>query len=56
MWYHVAAELGDFSAISHRDDLAGKLTQDDIANARADAAKWLEKFDGKTLHAGRISH
>lgn len=56
MWYHIAAELGDPSAISNRDTLGEKLTQDDIAGARADAAIWLEKFDGKTLHAGRISN
>ena len=55
MWYHVAAELGDLSAISNRDGLAEKLTQEDILSAQSDAAKWLERFDGKTLHAGRIT-
>ena len=56
MWYHIAAELGDLSAISNRDDLAGKLTPEDVASAKADAAKWLERFDGKTLHAGTITN
>ena len=55
MWYHIASELGDFSAIANRDDLAGKLTQEDVLGAQAGAAKWLEKFDGKTLRAGRIT-
>ena len=56
MWYHIAAELGDTAAISNRDDLAKKLAQEDIVSAQSDAAKWLERFDGKTLHAGRISN
>lgn len=55
MWYHVAAELGDFSAISNRDTLREQLSQEDVLNAEAEAAKWLERFDGKTLRAGRIN-
>ena len=46
MWYHVAAELGDFSAIANRDALAEKLSQEDMLTAKANAAKWLEKFSG----------
>ncbi len=56
MWYHVAAELGDFSAIANRDALAEQLSQEAVLNAQAEAAKWLEKSDGKTLHAGTITN
>ena len=56
MWYHVAAELGDIGAISDRDALGEQLSPEDIAGAKANAAKWLEKFDGKTLHAGRVTN
>lgn len=54
MWYDVAAKLGDLAAQQKRDDLANKMSHDDLLSAQTLALKWLEGFEGKALHAGRI--
>ena len=54
MWYDVAAKFGDLAAEQKRDDLANKLSHDDLLNAQTLALNWLEGFEGKALHAGRI--
>ena len=54
MWYDVAAKLGDLAAQQKRDDLANKMSHDDLLSAQTLALEWLEGFEGKALHAGRI--
>ena len=54
MWYEVAAKLGDLAAEQKRDDLANKMSHDDLLSAQTLALKWLDGFEGKALHAGRI--
>jgi TPR repeat protein len=54
MWYDVAAKLGDFAAGQKRDDLASKMSHDDLLGAQTLALEWLEGFEGKALHAGRM--
>jgi TPR repeat protein len=54
MWYDIAAELGEISAVSDREDLADKLSPDEVLRAQAMASDWLEKRLGKGMHAGRI--
>ena len=54
MWYYIAAALEEFSAIADRDELAKKLSQDQVAQAEQKASEWLEIYQGKALHAGRI--
>lgn len=54
MWYYIAAELGETSAIADRDDLADRLSQDELNRAQATASDWLETRLGKGMQAGRI--
>ncbi len=54
MWYYIAAELEEFSAIADRDNLAEKLSPDQLAQAQQKASELLETYQGKVLHAGRI--
>ena len=54
MWYDVAAKLGDYAAEQKRDDLANKMSHDDLLSAQTLALEWLEGYEGEALHAGRI--
>lgn len=54
MWYYIAATLGDSASVSIRDELAEKLSADQVASAQGMAEKWLEEFEGKKLQAGRV--
>jgi TPR repeat protein len=53
-WYFVAGQLGDRDAAFKADELADKVDQEELLGARHVAESWLEKFDGKTMQAGRI--
>ncbi len=54
MWYDVAAKRGDTTAELKAKELAEKLSQDELLSAQQSALKWLDGFDGETMHAGRI--
>lgn len=54
MWYYIAAELDEFSAIADRDELAKRLTPEQVEGAEQKASEWLEIYQGKALHAGRL--
>jgi TPR repeat protein len=43
-WLNVAVELGDGSAAGKRDDLAGKMTADQISEANATTEVWMERY------------
>lgn len=45
-WFSIAAELGDFGAASDRDDLAGKMAPEKLAEATGLATSWLEAHPG----------
>lgn len=45
-WFNIAAELGDFGAASRRDDLTGKMSPEEIAEATGLATTWLEEHPG----------
>jgi TPR repeat protein len=50
-WYSIASELGDFNAASKRDDLAPKMSAEELAEAEQLASTWLENY--QTLHANQ---
>ncbi len=56
MWYDIAAQLGDIAAQSDRDQLAETMPKNDVLTAQGMSQRWLEGFDGKALHAGRIEN
>ncbi|MCH8073575.1 MAG: sel1 repeat family protein [Proteobacteria bacterium] len=41
-WFNIASEFGDYDAASKRDDLAGRMSADEIAAAAQLANTWLE--------------
>jgi TPR repeat protein len=45
-WFNIAAEFGDFGAASRRDDLAAKMSADELAEAGNLATAWLEENQG----------
>ena len=53
-WFDVAAQNEDLSAASERDDLADRLSEDEIFAARQSALQWLETFEASAMHAGKI--
>ena len=48
-WFSIASELGDYNAASKRDDLAAKMSADEITAADQLASTWLESY--QTLQA-----
>lgn len=51
MWYDVAAKLGDLTAEQKRDELAKKMSDDNLLAAQDMALRWLDGYEGKALHA-----
>jgi hypothetical protein len=51
-WFDVAAQRGDLDAGSERDDLIGRMSEEEIFAARRSALQWLEGFEGSAMHAG----
>ena len=54
MWFDIAAQRGDLIAESERDDLAPRMTEDEVFAARRSALQWLEGNEGTAMHAGTI--
>ena len=54
MWYSIAEGLGDINAGFKRDELESRLSEEELLNAKQQASTWLDNFDAKNLHAGRI--
>ena len=50
-WFSIAAELGDYNAASKRDELAPRMSADDIAAADLLAKTWMESYE--TVHANQ---
>ena len=50
-WFSIASEMGDFNAGSKRDDLAKRMSEEQIAVATEMAGAWLERRG--TLHANQ---
>ena len=44
MWFSIASDLGDYNAASKRDDVAARMSADEIAAAAVLADAWLESF------------
>lgn len=54
MWYYVSAALGDTSSLGSRDEFGAKISEEERLAAEAMAKKWLAKFEGGGLQAGRV--
>jgi len=54
MWFDIAAQRGDVSAVTERDNLAERLSEDEVFAAQRSALQWLEGFEGSAMHAGRL--
>jgi TPR repeat protein len=54
MWYDVSAKLGELAAVQRRDDLAKRMSDDDLLRAQDMALRWLDGYEGKALHAGTV--
>ena len=50
-WFSIAAELGDYHAASRRDDLAARMSADEIAEGNLLAKTWMENY--ATLQANQ---
>ena len=50
-WFSIAAELGDLNAASKRDDLAAKLSPEEIATVTETVSNWLASH--QDLHANQ---
>jgi TPR repeat protein len=50
-WFNIAAEMGDLNASSKRDDLAARMSADEIAAAAEMASTWLTNY--QALHANQ---
>jgi len=53
-WFDIAAQRDDLNAAAERDDLADRMTEDEVFAARQSALQWLEGFEGSAMHAGQI--
>lgn len=51
MWFDVAAQRGDMIAESERNDLAPRLTEEEIFAAQREARQWLEGHEGSAMQA-----
>jgi len=53
-WFDIAAQMDEMSGgASERDDLADKMSQEEVLGAQQAALQWLESFEGSTMHAER---
>lgn len=50
-WFSIASEMGDYNAASRRDELAARMSADDIAAASLLAKNWMERYE--TLDANQ---
>lgn len=50
-WFSIAAEMGDLNAAPKRDDLAARMSADEIAEAAEMASTWLTNY--QALHANQ---
>jgi len=50
-WFSIASELGDYNATSKRDNLAAKMSVEEIAEANGLASTWMDGF--QTMHANQ---
>jgi hypothetical protein len=50
-WFGIAAKLGDYNAASRRDELAARMSADEIAEASLLAKTWMERYE--PLHANQ---
>ena len=46
MWYDIAARLGDFGSSAKRDEVADKLSPEEVATAQEMATRWIDDNDG----------
>jgi len=52
MWFDIAARHGeDMNAQSECDDLAKRMSEDEVYAARRSALQWLEGYEGSAMHA-----
>lgn len=52
MWYDIAAQLGEYDAEFSRDELASKLSPDELKSAQQMAQDWLKSFNDASVLAG----
>ena len=52
-WYAIAMQLGDSGAKYDRDQVAKKLSQEQVLTAQEMATGWLEDFGGATIRANQ---
>ncbi len=50
-WFSIASELGDYNAASRRDELAARMSADEIAAAGLLAKTWMESHE--TVHVNQ---
>ena len=50
-WFSIATELGDYNAASRRDELAARMSADEVAEASLLAKTWMERY--ATLQANQ---
>lgn len=50
MWFNVASELGDYNAKSKRDNLAARMSAEEIDKADRLANMWLEGYQGMQVN------
>ena len=43
-WFNIASELGDYNAASKRDDLAARMSEEQVAESGSLAADWLQTY------------
>lgn len=53
-WFDIAAQRGDLTAESERNDIAPRMSEDEVFAARRSALQWLEGFEGSAMHAGTL--
>jgi uncharacterized protein len=54
MWFDIAAQRDDLSAATQRDDIADRMTEEEVLAARQSSLQWLEGYEGSAMHAGQI--
>lgn len=53
-WFDIAAQMDEMSGgASERDDLADRMSQEEVLSSQQAALQWLENFEGSTMHAKR---
>jgi TPR repeat protein len=54
MWFSIASALGDYNATSKRDNLAARMSAEEIAEANSLADSWMQGF--QTMHANQVQN